>query len=1191
MRFRSLCMAIVMILVSGCSEDTSQPTDPGDRIPPSTVTDLAVEAVTANSITVTWTAPGDDGGTGTADRYDLRYSPNPITTAHWDDALQAPDPPSPATPGNTESYSLTGLTPDTAYHLALRTSDSAGNWSGISNSIAATTAAPPDETPPGAISDLAAEEASSTAIRLTWTAPGNDGSEGTADRYEIRYATFEPADSTWSMAFQAPDPPDPEAAGTMQEHLLTGLEPSTFYFAAIRAADEADNWSPMSNIASATTGSPPDEMPPAAVSDLAVESPTLGSLTLTWTAPGDDGDLGTAYEYDIRHSTSPMDAASFPAAVRIDAAPLPAPAGTRQNMTVTGLQPGTTYYLGLRTADEAGNWSLLSNIATGSTTVAEDTTPPAAVLDLHAGSPTTGSLTLTWTSPGDDGNQGTASIYDLRIADVLITEAGWESAERILTTPPPSPPGSRERHTVTELLPGLTYYFALKTGDEVLNWSDISNVAQASTSALIDTIAPGEVTDLAVEQEGLDFLALTWTAPGNDGDTGTASVYDIRYSTAPILEENWEDAERAAVEAAPKPAGTPEGFTLSGLQPGTIHHVAMKTGDEAGNWSGLSNTIAGNTLPPPDTTPPAAVMDLVAVAQTPMSLTLSWTAPGDDGDTGTASVYDLRYLTYPITAANWVWAIQARDEPDPLPAGQTQLFEATDLLPQTTYYFAMKTADELGNWSPLSNTATGTTEPASGDIIPPSRITDLSAGSATMNSAVLTWTATGDDYREGTATTYDIRYSTTAFSEVTWDNALQVADIPAPLPSGSTQSHTVTGLSPGIIYYFGMKAADEVPNWSGLSNVTSVTTVSLPDTIPPSAVADLRIAEISADYVALRWTATGDDGHSGRATTYDMRYSTSPISQANWDAAVPVPGMASPNASGFPEQLTVRNLDHGTTHYFALNVADEVPNWSGLSNVPMATTLLPALTGHLQVEGGGPISSALVELKQCGGADTGLFTYTEPDGFFQFITVPPGDYFLQIIRAGCTDYRDPPDSECFTISGTGTLHRGHINMLCEYTAWVSVTLTWGENPRDLDLHCWTPGIEGREYHIYYADRGAISLAPYAELDHDDVTSYGPENITVYENFPGEYVFAVYHYSGSGTISTSGGRVRIVDPAGGTYEVEVPMGATGSHWWWWICRVDGTTGAVTLLNEVNQDPPAGLGIMPRPDPGLYKMRKQ
>jgi hypothetical protein len=47
--------------------------------------------------------------------------------------------------------------------------------------------------------------------------------------------------------------------------------------------------------------------------------------------------------------------------------PAPQAAGTLETLTVTGLLPGTTYFFGLKTADEAGNISGLSNSAQGAT--------------------------------------------------------------------------------------------------------------------------------------------------------------------------------------------------------------------------------------------------------------------------------------------------------------------------------------------------------------------------------------------------------------------------------------------------------------------------------------------------------------------------------------------------------------------------------------------------------------------------------------------------------------------------------------------------------------------------------------------------------------------------------------------------------------------------------------------------------
>jgi len=106
------------------------------------------------------------------------------------------------------------------------------------------------------------------------------------------------------------------------------------------------------------------------------------------------------------------------------------------------------------------------------------------------------------------------------------------------------------------------------------------------------------------------------------------------------------------------------------------------------------------------------------------------------------------------------------------------------------------------------------------------------------------------------------------------------------------------------------------------------------DTTPPAAVTDLRIDTGNDTAVTLKWTAPGDDGNAGTATTYDIRYHTSGITEANWNAATQCNGEPSPQSAGNGETFTVNGLNAGTHYWFALKTADEVPNWSGLSDVP-----------------------------------------------------------------------------------------------------------------------------------------------------------------------------------------------------------------------------------------------------------------
>jgi hypothetical protein len=96
------------------------------------------------------------------------------------------------------------------------------------------------------------------------------------------------------------------------------------------------------------------------------------------------------------------------------------------------------------------------------------------------------------------------------------------------------------------------------------------------------------------------------------------------------------------------------------------------------------------------------------------TVTLTWTAPGDDGQSGIAAQYDLRYRTASITESNFATSTTVSGEPVPAVSGTTQICVVTGLNYGTTYYFALKTSDERGNWSPISNIAIRTPSAAVG---------------------------------------------------------------------------------------------------------------------------------------------------------------------------------------------------------------------------------------------------------------------------------------------------------------------------------------------------------------------------------------------------------------------------------------------------------------------------------------------
>lgn len=244
---------------------------------------------------------------------------------------------------------------------------------------------------------------------------------------------------------------------------------------------------------------------------------------------------------------------------------------------------------------------------------------PLLVREAAAQTSADSSVVLNWTAPGDDGTTGRATTYDLRYRTTAVTGTDtltwWNGATVVTGEPIPGVSGASDSLRVRGLQPLTSYYFIIKTSDEVPNWSGYSNVALKSTSG--DVTAPAAIADLTITGATGTTLSLRWTAPGDDGSTGTASSYDIRYSTSAITNGNWASATPVTGEPAPAVAGTVQTFTIPGLAGSQTYYVAMRTADDRSNVAALSNVPSGNTA---DTIPPAAVRDLSY-----------WGAPGAAG--------------------------------------------------------------------------------------------------------------------------------------------------------------------------------------------------------------------------------------------------------------------------------------------------------------------------------------------------------------------------------------------------------------------------------------------------------------------------------------------------------------------------------------------------------------------------------
>ncbi len=131
-------------------------------------------------------------------------------------------------------------------------------------------------------------------------------------------------------------------------------------------------------------------------------------------------------------------------------------------------------------------------------------------------------------------------------------------------------------------------------GSPVVSYSASSSVSliKAHLNTWPDVTAPAAVTNLTLGV-GKRSAALSWSAPGNDGNVGQAQYYDLRYAANAITSDVTFTTATPIISgvSCPSPAGAGECATVNGLSPCSPVYFALKTGDAAGNWSPLSNVV------------------------------------------------------------------------------------------------------------------------------------------------------------------------------------------------------------------------------------------------------------------------------------------------------------------------------------------------------------------------------------------------------------------------------------------------------------------------------------------------------------------------------------------------------------------------------------------------------------------------
>jgi hypothetical protein len=161
------------------------------------------------------------------------------------------------------------------------------------------------------------------------------------------------------------------------------------------------------------------------------------------------------------------------------------------------------------------------------------------------------------------------------------------------------------------------------------------------------------------------------------------------------------------------------------------------------------------------------------------------------------------------------------------------------------------------------------------------------------------------------------------------------------VPSDSNAAVSTTSVSPADTSATPIE--DTADLWQ-FSTQATVYVQSTPDTTPPAAITDLTASNPTSTSVTLEWTAPGDDGMTGNATGYLVKYSTVGSAAINWASATTYSQIWIPAKNGTGETHNVTGLNPSTKYWFAIEACDEVPNYAAVSNSPSATTTASTTT-------------------------------------------------------------------------------------------------------------------------------------------------------------------------------------------------------------------------------------------------------
>ncbi|PKM99592.1 MAG: hypothetical protein CVU78_05470 [Elusimicrobia bacterium HGW-Elusimicrobia-2] len=678
-----------------------------------------------------------------------------------------------------------------------------------------------------------------------------------------------------------------------------------------------------------------DDVSPCAVSVLsAFPGEDEGEISLTWSAPGDDGTSGNfTGKFRIDYSTKAdygFQSANYKLQISTsDCKPL-----SGWGRTITGLTPAATYYFRLWSADEVPNISVISNGATSWAYIQPPGAPQFAGEAVSA-------LKINWRWSDVEKENG----YRLRnesgeIIETLAKDATFFVEGNL------SPNASYWRHIEAYNISGSSFsspaivytraktpvegeFSSVTSGKITANWTSNGNPPYTEYFCECSSVSAGGpffkdsgwIVNYGYEFSGLtavtvyyfrtkakngDEFSTEWVllgstktlSPVQNAPAAPSEFNGIALSDAQI-KWRWKDNSSGSSQEDGFKIYTATGGWIKELSPDTTFFVEENFSPnaeyarfcEAYNVKGSSGSSISSAW-----TFSRKPSNLYFTNISSVAITSNWNSNANpQGTEYQIDCSENENFSVIKASSNWITNLS---------------FKSGGLSPGTKYYFRVRSKNSVSETSPYLENSVTTLSP---DSIPPAKITSLSAITGADEGEInLYWIAPGDDGKEGDLhnSFFTIYYATFAVGNLSEANTLVISTNTGAL---SNQSKTITGLFPGKTHYFGIKTTDDSGNRSVLSSTVSASACDLPPAIP----AGLALSPGNGK-IFVSWNENAETD----IKEYHVYYSTtSGVSETNFIAKI-----STESAS-----VVLDGLTNGTVYFVRMKVSDIGDKFSDFS--------------------------------------------------------------------------------------------------------------------------------------------------------------------------------------------------------------------------------------------------------------------